>query len=229
MSCKPFLVCGILALGFQCLDAAQAPAGSTEAAIPVDREPRHRVAVADERLRVLEVRIPAHDTTLNHRHDHDLATVNIENGPTRTWSTPDGWGGVRTREVGGVNVTEYTGQASAHIVQTMSDKAYRLTGVENLKNSGWTTHGPIEGQYLAVVAETRAFRAYEMRLPPAVTMAHTHAVPVVVTLVDGSVTAGPAGAAALTESGQWTIAPPEVQHRVQAGPAGARIVEIEVR
>jgi quercetin dioxygenase-like cupin family protein len=224
-----FLACGFLLLGFRSPDAAQAPVGSASAAIPIDREPRHRVVFTDERLRVLEVQIPAHDTTLNHSHDRDMVTVNVENGPTRTWSTPAGWSDVRTRDVGGVNVTEYTGNASSHIVQTMSDRAYRLTGVENLKAGGWTMHGPIGGPYLAIVAESRAFRAYEMRLPPLATVSHAHAVPVVLTLVDGAVNTGSGTAAMLAVSGQWSAVPAATAHTVEAGSAGARIIEIEVR
>jgi len=196
--------------------------------IPVDQEPRHRIVFRSPAFRVLEVHVPPRDTTLEHRHDFDLLTVNIENGPTRTRDRGADWGTVRPRTVGGANVSEYTGKSMAHVVQSVGDRAYRLTGVENLRSGGWTTMPPVDGRYLTVVNETRAFRAYDLRLPPGGESAHRHAVPVVVTLVDGGVEAD-GSRPALTTPGAWRVMDPDVPHTVRALQNGAHVVEVEVR
>ncbi len=197
--------------------------------VPMDQEPRHRVVFTDEGFRVLEVHVPAGDTTLEHQHDRDLLTVNIENGPTRTRDRGADWGGIRPRSIGGVNVNEYTGKASAHVVQSVGDRAYRLTGVENRKDGAWTTLAPIAGEYLTVVAESRAFRAYELRLPASTSVTHVHPVPVVVTLVDGAVVVSAAERRSLTSPGQWSVVPAGRAHVVEAIGRGVRVVEVEAR
>ncbi len=197
--------------------------------IPVDREPRHRVVFATPGLRVLEVNISARDTTLEHRHDFDLATVNIENGPTRTRDRGSEWGGVRPRTIGGVNFNEYTGKPLAHVVQTVDDRTYRLTGVENLRMGGWTTTPAVTGEYVTVTGESRAFRAYELRLPEGASVTHTHPVPVLVTVVDGGVRVVADGTVRMLEvSGAWSVVDAGRPHAVTAS-AAARVVEIEVR
>jgi quercetin dioxygenase-like cupin family protein len=195
----------------------------------VDQEPRHRVVFSTPAFRVLEVHVPPRDTTLEHRHDFDLLTVNIENGPTRTRDRGADWGAVRPRSVGGANVSEYTGKSMAHVVQSVGDRAYRLTGVENLRNGGWTTLPPVAGRYLTVVNETRAFRAYDLHLPPGGESAHRHAVPVVVTLVDGVAEVDGGSRATLATPGAWRVLDPDVLHTVRTRERSAHVVEVEVR
>lgn len=201
-----------------------------EQAVPVEQEPRHHLVFASPELRVLEVGIPAGDTTWLHRHDYDLATVNIRNGPTRTRDVGADWGSVRPRAVGGVNVNEYTGRPTAHVVQSVGEAPYGLTGVENLRDAGWTTFGPIMGAYLTVVAETRGFRAYEVDLPREAVVGHAHEVPVVVVVVTGTLEAQVPGArVSLGTPGQWQVVDAGESHTLRAGATGARAIEIEVR
>ena len=53
------------------------------AQIPVIDEPRHRVVYEDARVRVLDVRVPPGDVTLEHGHDRDLATVYLAPSSSR--------------------------------------------------------------------------------------------------------------------------------------------------
>jgi quercetin dioxygenase-like cupin family protein len=197
--------------------------------ISVDQEPRHRIVFADERLRVLEVVVAAGDTTLEHRHDLDLVTINIENGPTRTRDRGADWGAVRPREVGSVNAYDYSGKPLAHVVQSVGDRAYRLTGVENRKQGGWSEMPAIAAPDLEVAAESRAFRAYRLRLAPGARASHVHPVPVVVTLVGGSATLPSDGDRGLSTPGQWAVVGAGARHALTAGATGAQIVEVEVR
>jgi hypothetical protein len=196
--------------------------------VPVDQEPRHRIVFANADLRVLEVNVPAGDTTLEHRHDRDLVTVNIENGPTRTREPGGEWGGTRTRDVGAVNITEYTGMSQAHAVQNVGARAYRLTGIENLRQGGWTMYPGTVDPEARVVAEGRAFRAYEVRLGAGRRAVHTHPVPVVVVLVEGGPVYVPPDLG-LRNPGEWVLVPAGSSHVFAAGSMAARIAEVEVR
>jgi hypothetical protein len=53
------------------LNAAVASAQSIPGAVLAKREPHHHLVYEDSTLRVLRVRVPAHDTTLLHEHDPD--------------------------------------------------------------------------------------------------------------------------------------------------------------
>ena len=58
--------------------------GSTPAAaVPVEDEPLHRVVHASKELRVFDIVIPPHASTLYHVHVHDLVGVTITPGPSR--------------------------------------------------------------------------------------------------------------------------------------------------
>jgi len=43
----------------------------------VSQEPRHHVVFANAQFHVLDVNIPPGDTSLDHRHEFDLATVSM--------------------------------------------------------------------------------------------------------------------------------------------------------
>jgi quercetin dioxygenase-like cupin family protein len=203
--------------------------------IPVDQEPRHRIVFADEALRVLEVRIPAGDTTLEHRHDNDLATVNLENGRTRTRNSGADWGTPRVRMPGEVTVNEYSGRPTAHVVQNIDLIPYRLVGVENLRPESWSQGAPITAPGTRVLNESRAFRVYEVRMDGAVgETRHVHDVPVMLALIDGSVTVAgdnPQLGQPLTTPGQWAVVPAGQPHTVRKaeGAEEGRLIEIEVR
>ena len=62
------------------LSAATASAQSIPGAVLAKREPHHHLAYEDSVIRVLRVRVPAHDTTLLHEHDPDYFWVAL--GPS---------------------------------------------------------------------------------------------------------------------------------------------------
>jgi hypothetical protein len=200
--------CVVLAAVCLSVAFAQAP-------VPVEREPRHRTVFADAGMRVLDVTIPYGDTTLEHTHRFDLATVCVECAATRARGPGEDWGPVRSRALGSVQVTEYAGKGGTHAVTTVAQGRYRLIAVENLRASGWSTTPPVAGPGMAVSQETRAFRIYEVTPPAGAPASHTHATPVVVV--------NPA-------SGEWTVVPGGRAHATGAARgAGSRMVEIELR
>ena len=191
---------------------------TAQAPIPVEKEPRHRTVFADRALRVLDVTIPFGDTTLEHTHVHDLATICIEGADTRSKAPGEDFGPVRMRAVGTPNVTEYAGKPGTHTVRTVGMGRYRLLAVENLKTSGWSTAADaVVAPATKVVQETRAFRVYEVRLgPDEPQVPHTHARAAVVIL---PATAG------------FEVIAPGKPHLLTAARAGgaATIMEIELR
>ena len=73
--------------------------------VPVEQEPRHTTRFLDADMRVLEVNIPAGDTSLEHMHRHDIATVCLECAVTLTRPAGGEWSGARTRAAASAQVT----------------------------------------------------------------------------------------------------------------------------
>lgn len=190
----------------------------SQAAVPIEREPRHVTVFASGALRVFEILVPAGDTTLDHTHSYDLANVCIECSPTRTRPVGQDWGPVRPRELGSVAITEYTGQPSTHAVRNIGDGRYHLIAVENRGTAGWSTTAAVSAPATTVTEDARAFRIYRVHLMGDVTRTtHVHAMPTVV--VNGT------GAS----RGQWRVIPAGETHTVTAADAGGDVVEIELR
>ncbi len=193
--------------------------------VPVDQEPRHHLVFSGEALRILDVRIPAGDTSLDHEHMHDNIYVCIDGSPVKAkppggeWSTA---GPACTP--GRTGAGQYTGRASAHAVQNAGSELYHLVLVENQRPGGWTANPADAGPGRTLARENRAFQAYDVALTPDAVM-HRHALPAVLILVSGELTAG---GKRLDEPGQWMLFAGGEAHTV-AGPPGTRAVEIEVR
>lgn len=216
------------------------------AQVPLSQEPRHHATFENPQLRILNINIPPGDTTLDHRHDFDIATVAMTSG-TNTRQQPSGqpWSAPRPpRMLGDVSVTEYTDKAQSHRVENLGKTAYQLFAVENLKKSGWSTAPAASGLGTKLTNDSRAFRIYDVRLVPRETSqtAHTHAVPTIAVLITGTVMSdgpdkqakanapAPVGLKQLTEPGQWILVPAgDTHHMVRLGTGEARVVEIEVR
>jgi hypothetical protein len=63
--------------GLLLLLAITARAQTIPGAVLAKREPHHHLAYEDSSIRVLRVRVPAHDTTLLHEHDRDYVWVGL--------------------------------------------------------------------------------------------------------------------------------------------------------
>ena len=226
---------GILMFGLAAAAAAQ---------VPVTREPQHRVVFEDAQFRILDVNIPPGDTSLDHTHEHDIATVAMTGGAaTRTQSPGEAWGPVRpSRPVGDVSLADYTGKPGRHQIQNVGDIPYQLFAVENLRQGNWTTGPPLSAGGTTQTSESRAFRVYDVRLVPALRqILHVHDTTAIVVLIGGRVmsagaeskTAGPSapvGLKQLVQTGEWVLVPAgESHYLVGLGTADARVVEIEVR
>jgi hypothetical protein len=215
------------------------------AQVPVHQDPSHRVAYSHAQLRILDVNIPAGQTTVDHRHEFDIATISMTNGPeTRTQPSGQAWGPLRpSRPLGDASITEYTGKAGNHRVENPGKSAYQLFAVENLRAGGWSTAAAVTGLATKLVTESRAFRIYDVRLgQQAPQTSHTHQVPTVVIVLNGFIMSdGPnakakdyapaaVGLKQLDQTGQWLLVPGGDNHAlVRLGTADARVIEVEVR
>lgn len=215
------------------------------AQVPLSQEPRHRLVFENADLRVLDVRVPPGDTTLEHRHDRDLVTVSMnETADTRTQSPGRPWGPTRPRRpVGDIAVTEYAQAPGSHRMENVGGSPYHLFAVENRKAGGWSGATPVSAQATRLTADARAFRVYDVRLDrDGSQTSHTHGVPTVVVLIAGSVMSegpdaqaaalapAPVGLKRVDQPGQWVLVPAgDTHHLVRLGTTDARLVEIEVR
>jgi quercetin dioxygenase-like cupin family protein len=211
--------------------------------VPLTKEPRHRVVFETEQFRVLDVNVPPGDTTLDHTHEYDIATVAMSNdASTRTRTPGQEWSAVRpTRAVGDGDVAEHTGKSDRHVVQNVGKVPYQLFAVENLRKGNWTTGAALTAPGTAMTAESRAFRLYDVRLVPNLTQIHhVHATTAIALLIRGramsageeSKTAGtaPIGLKQLVQAGEWVLVPAgQAHHLVRLGTEDARVIEIEVR
>lgn len=200
--------------------------GLAVAQVPVDREPRHHLLFTNEWLRVISPQIPPGDTTLEHLHTHDDATVCIHGSEVRGKQPGAEWGNPgKACMPGQVGATEYTGKPRSHTVQNVGSGVYHLVLVENLRESGWSNTEPLTAAGMKMTRENRSFRAYETELSSSSGVVHSHEVPTVVILVSGEAMAGDKR---LDKPGSWAYIPAGDKHQVTA-QGNARVIEIEVR
>jgi len=233
----PTTLCiGLLTLGLVAVGAAQ---------VPVTQEPRHRVVFENAQFRILDVNIPAGDTTLDHSHDRDIATVSMSSGAdTRGQSPGQPWSPVRPRRpLGNAGVTEYAGKPGSHRIENVGATPYQLFAVENLRPGNWSASAPLTAAGTTLAIEGRAFRVYDVRLVPTLSQtSHVHRAASIAVLVSGqAISEGaegkpdakppmPVGLKQLVQPGQWVFIPQgESHHLVRFGVGDAHVVEIELR
>lgn len=201
--------------------------------VPIEQDPQHTIVFSDSSLRVLEVRVPEGHETLDHMHRYDIATVCIDCAQTRTRVPGQPYGEIRPRKAGGFLIAEYAGKPSAHAVRNVGTGLYRLIGVENVRQSGWTTAAPVAEQPGTTLAQSsRAFHVYDVMAEPGKpVIQHSHASPTVVVLDKGVATHGIGkDSKPLAKPGEWILVPAGSSHTIAAqGSSAAHLVEIEVR
>jgi hypothetical protein len=214
------------------------------AQVPVTDEPHHRTAFQNADFRILDVRVAPGESTLDHRHDHDIATVSMNAG-TATRIVANGQAQNRPgRPLADATVTEYTGKPSSHKLDNVGAAPYMLFAVENLHDQkAWSTSPPVTAPATTLATDGRAMRIYDVRLAtPTSQTTHTHAVPTVAVLISGIVMSegpdaqakalapAPVGLKRLDSPGQWVLVPRGETHTVvRLGNVDARLLEIEVR
>ena len=214
------------------------------AQVPVNNEPHHRTVYQNADFRILDVHLAPGESTLDHRHEHDIVTVSMNAGtPTRIVSA----GQTQNRPprpLADATIAEYTGKPGSHKVDNTGTAAYQLFAVENLRDAkAWATSPPVSALATTLATDGRAMRIYDVKLAtPTSQTTHTHAVPTVAVLINGIVMSegpdaqakalapAPVGLKRLDSPGQWVLIPRGETHTVvRLGNVDARLLEIEVR
>ena len=214
------------------------------AQVPVNNEPHHRTVYQNADFRILDVHVAPGESTLDHRHEHDIVTVSMNAGtPTRI--VTGGQSQNRPpRPLANATIAEYTGKPGSHKVDNTGTAAYQLFAVENLRDAkAWATSPPVSALATTLATDGRAMRIYDVKLAtPTSQTTHTHAVPTVAVLINGIVMSegpdaqakalapAPVGLKRLDSPGQWVLIPRGETHTVvRLGNVDARLLEIEVR
>src|SRR2546425_11812338 len=119
---KP-LLCSFLPFFAFCV-SAHAPT-----AVPIPKEPHHRLVLENEYVRVFRVSVPAHDATLLHQHDVPYLYVAL--GPADVINAVQGKPEVRLVMADGQ--LGYSPGHFAHIARNQSDMPFNNVTIELLK------------------------------------------------------------------------------------------------
>lgn len=197
-------------------------------------DPHRRLVLYHGHLKVFDVNIPPGDTSLDHRHERDIATVAIGNATTRTRPSGEDWSAPRVRPPGSIGINDYTGAPVSHRVENTDTTPYRLIAVENVREGGWSMPKPLAGAGTTLLQESRAFTVYDVRLStgtPRTT--HFHEVPTVAVVVAGAFENQGGGGETpfrLQQPGRWLLTPMGQQHVMTlVGTGNAHVVEFEAR
>ena len=228
---------GALFLASVATIAAQAPA-------PLGNDAWHKVVFENPQMRILSVDVAPGQTTTEHRHDYDIATISVNDGTeTRIQATGAAWETRPARALGNVAVTDHTGKPASHRVENTGKRNYQLFAIENRKKSGWSTAAATTGIGTKMIQESRSFRSYDVQMSLSTSQSsHIHTSPTIVVLLRGKVMSdgpdaqakayapAPVGLRQMDAPGQWIVVPPgDRHHLVRLGTTDARVVEIEVR
>ena len=108
-----------------------------QAPVPMHEEPRHRLVLTHEQLRVMDVKIRPGDTTLFHVHDVPALYVAVSAAPVDIQLLKGQWGGTHPaadpgRKPGDVNVdTSYVRQPITHRVTNVGSQLFNLIAITN--------------------------------------------------------------------------------------------------
>ncbi len=203
--------------------------------VPVENEPRHHPVFQNGIARVLDVQVPAGDTTLYHVHSAPNIGVTIESASTWTQPWNERAGSVEPPGVAGDLFDNWSRSLPyTHRVGNADSVAFRYVVGEWLATSGRSCAAPPSGDARHVVKEGPRFQVIGVRLAPhAATSSHTHACPHLLVLAtpgtmveDGA----PAVARGGSGAGAWAWHEADHQHALRnTGDAPLTLFEIEWR
>jgi quercetin dioxygenase-like cupin family protein len=216
--------------------ALSSPGLAAQDAVPVHREPRHRLVWEDGPVRVLDVQVPPGDTSLYHIHDAAILYVPIAVSPIDAQPRGGRWIGVgpldtsRFRVGRVVTDTQYVVRPLTHRVANVGPGLFRLIAVVN---GGPGDPAPADST-LPGQLETGSSWFGQSRLilaAGASTAWYTSPDPLVLVQAGGgaaTVEREPEGGA-LEGAGAWAYVPPGARFRVRNGGAANTVILVQVR
>jgi quercetin dioxygenase-like cupin family protein len=148
--------------------------------VEITAEPSHHLALTNEYLRVFQVEVAPHASTLMHRHRHDYMFVTL--GDSHVSNQVAGKTPVDLKIADGE--THYTPGNFAHIAVNLSDQPFRNVTIEFLQDeqlrnapSPWPANsGPHDttGVHAKVLFEKDGARVSQIEIDPGTTVPHHH-------------------------------------------------------
>ncbi|MSO83615.1 MAG: hypothetical protein EXQ53_10030 [Acidobacteria bacterium] len=221
------LILGVLASG--------AAAWGQSARVTMNEEPHHQRLTYIRHMRVFEATLSPGEATLDHAHDHDVATLALGDMMSRLRRVGEDWSAPRMRALGSAEATTYTGVPAVHRAENVGAAPYRMLVVENLRDGGWSTPPPLGAPGTVLRQEARAFAVYDVRLSAATPRTnHVHQNPTLVVLMSGTVEVQGGGGESefrLGQTGRWFPSSGADQPHTLAvvGPGEAHVVCVEAR
>jgi hypothetical protein len=133
------------------------------AQVPVFEEPRHKVVLLNDYIRLIDVHIPPHDTTLYHRHSTASAIVFL----TRNTTGSQPMGGnpsVGQAVPGNTFFAGYGDKPISHRVWNQDTSVYHVMDIEILKHPDAISCEAITNSSLQLKWEEKPARMYSIRL-----------------------------------------------------------------
>lgn len=200
--------------------------------VPVYKEPRHRLVYEKGDIRIINVSIPAGDTSLYHHHQNPTLFVMLSGALMRNQNLGGKWTDPSpdmVTKVGAFVFMDYP-KPQDHRVQNIDHQSFQAIGVINA--------GPGSGSTATLAqkpeVDNRWFNGYRFKLAPgAETGIHHHAFPVFIVQVgkgDSVVIERGYPTAEKTVSGNWSVHAAGVDHRLRnIGTTEVELVEIEMK
>lgn len=203
--------------------------------ITMNEEPHYQRLTYIRHMRVFEVNVPPGESTLDHAHDHDVATLALGDGTTRVRRVGEDWSAPVMRALGSAEIAAYTGAPASHRAENVGTTPYRMLVVENLRDRGWSTPAPLAAPGTTLRQEGRAFAVYDVRLSAATPRTnHVHENATMVILLSGGVQVQGGGGESefrMEQTGRWFPSSGVDQpHTLAVAGAGeAHVVCVEAR
>ena len=212
---------------------APTPAPSSREAVPVYQEPMHRLVYRNPMVRVLDVRIPAGDTTAYHVHAAPMVGIVVQDA--RIWSQVPGAppGPARTPPAPSVFTNWTQPLPYTHRVGNADSVPLHYVVAEWVGRSGGEVPPLPADDDRKLVEEGPTVRVYQITLEPhGATWAHTHLGPgLIVQATDGSLSddGGPRARGG-SGAGSWSWREGPYRHRLRnAGSRKLVVYEIDWR
>jgi len=204
--------------------------GAQQAPVPVEQEPDHHVVLKNDSVLVMNVILPAGETTLYHTHSRDRVSVALTSTTLaqQKLNEPEGKPGVT--HPGDVSAIPNNGPYT-HRLRNLGPATFEVIDVEFFHRP----EHPSEKAAAPVAAENPSARVYKWTLAPGVTTPmHTHDRPyliLAVTPIQLKMT-GPDGNSMTHEvkAGDFHWVDTKVTHSLtNAGTTEGEIVEVELK
>jgi len=118
-----------------------APRLAAQTPVPMHEEPRHRLVLTHQQVRVMDIKIPPGDTTLFHLHDLPGLYVAVSVAPVDIQPLGGPWNGTLPtddpgRMAGSVNIdTSYVRQTVTHRVTNVGSQLFNLIAITSSSGS----------------------------------------------------------------------------------------------